>query len=315
MKFDAHRTPVHTAAPFLLMLTLAAPAAAQGDGPRSQVMFPPGMNFFVPTYLRLSGDFDFTQSILLDDADVDSDVFVITYFRAFGLGGRYAQIWINPIFGRIEGTATVVNPGTGQRISGSTSTSGLGDPVFSFKLGLIGMPALTLPEFAKYRQTFQLSGFISVVPPLGSYDSDRLLNLGTNRWAVRAGVPMVVPFGNPRTTFLEVFPSVTIYTDNDDPGGGASLKEQAPLFQLENHLSHNFTPKLWGSLDLRYFGGGETTTDGIEDDNVINQVGGGFSVGFALSSAVSVQGTYGRRFTSGENKELQMLRLKVAYVF
>ncbi len=298
-----------------LTLLLPAPAAAQGDGPRSQVMFPTGMNFFVPTYLRLSGDFDFTQTILLDEADVDSDVWVMTYFRAFGLGGRYAQIWVNPIFGRIEGSATVANPSTGQRISGTASTSGMGDPVFSFKLGLIGMPALTPQEFAKYRQTFQLSGFLSVVPPLGSYDSERLLNLGTNRWAVRTGVPMVVPFGNPRTTFLEVFPSVTFYGDNDDPTGGASLKEQAPLFQLENHLSHNFTPKFWGSLELRYFGGGETTTDGAEDDNVINQVGGGVSAGYTLSSVVSVQATYGRRLNSGDNKDLQMLRVKVVVVF
>ena len=32
------------------------------------------------------------------------------------------------------------------------------------------------------------------------------------------------------------------------------MKSQAPLFQLESHLSHNFHPKFWMSADLRYFG-------------------------------------------------------------
>ena len=80
---------------------------------------------------------------------------------------------------------------------------------------------------------------------------------------------MVMPWGSntAHATFLEVFPSVSFFQDNDEPTGGATLKEQDPLFQLESHLSHNFHPKFWMSADLRYFGGGETTTDGIDDDN------------------------------------------------
>ena len=41
----------------------------------------------------------------------------------------------------------------------------------------------------------------------------------------------------------------------------------------------NFTPKLWASLDLRYQYGGETTTDGVKDDNRIKQLGGGVALG------------------------------------
>ncbi len=240
-----------------------------------------------------------------------SDIFVLTYMRAFGIGGRYAQIWINPIFGSIDADVSALNRTT------NVSTSGLGDAVASFKIELLGTKALGIPEFVKQPQKFQLSAFVSTTIPIGSYDEDRLLNLGTNRWAVRVGAPMVVPFGSntARATFLEIFPSVSFFQDNDEPTGAASLKEQDPLFQLESHLSHNFHPKFWMSADLRYFGGGETTTDGISDDNSIDETGGGVSAGYALAKFLSVQASYGRRFNTGDQKDLDMFRVKLALVF
>jgi hypothetical protein len=47
---------------------------------------------------------------------------------------------------------------------------------------------------------------------------------------------------------------------------GANVLEQDPLFVVESHLLHNFNPKLWGSIDLRYRYGGETTTDGVANE-------------------------------------------------
>lgn len=310
---NAVSTRAALAALALIALVVLCPAraAAQGDGPRSQTLLPTGYNFVVPAYLRLDGDYDFSGTIRQPNADVTSDIFVITYTRAFGLGGRYAQIWVNPIFGSIDADATVL----GKTVH--RNTSGAGDAVVSFKLGLVGAPALGIPEFVKQTQTFQLSAFVSTTMPTGRYDRDELLNLGTNRWAVRVGAPLVMPFGSTtaRATFLEVFPSVSFYQDNDEPTGGASVKSQDPLFQLESHLSHNFHPKFWMSADLRYFGGGQTTTDGIDDDNTINDTGGGISAGYALAKFLSVQASYGRRFNTGDQKDLNMFRVKMALVF
>ncbi|WP_396627034.1 transporter [Luteitalea sp.] len=294
-----------------LVLLCPAPAAAQGDGPRSQTLLPTGYNFVVPAYLGLDGDYDFTGTILQPNADVKSDIFVVTYTRAFSLGGRYAQIWINPIFGSIDADVRAVNRTV------NVNTSGLGDAVASFKVGLVGAPARGIPAFVKEPQTFQVSAFVSTTIPVGSYDRDRLLNLGTNRWAVRVGTPIVMPWGTntARATFLEVFPSVSFFQDNDEPTGGATLKSQDPLFQLESHLSHNFHPKFWMSGDLRYFGGGETTTDGISDDNHINETGAGVSAGYAIAKFLSVQASYARRLKTGDQRDLHMVRVKLALVF
>lgn len=57
-------------------------------------------------------------------------------------------------------------------------------------------------------------------------------------------------------------------------------RSQDPLFVTESHLTHNLTPKFWVGGDLRYQYGGETTTDGVKDDDRANALGGGFGVGY-----------------------------------
>jgi hypothetical protein len=289
---------------------------AQGDGPRSQLLLPVGVNVIVPTYLNLSGNYNFAESILVQDADITSDVFVLTYTRAFSLAGRYAQVWVNPIFGKVEGSGSVVHPSTGNTISFESDVSGFGDLLVNFKVGLIGAPALKLPDFATQPQTFQLSAFGSLSAPIGEYDSKSPLNLGTNVWFFRVGAPMVLPFKVlDRPAFFEFFPSVAFYTDNEDPTFGADLREQDPLFMIESHLTYNFTPKLWGGLDLRYRYGAETTTDGVFDNNTQDVLGGGVSIGYSFHPAVSIQASYGQVISEKDGSELDMIRLKMAFMF
>jgi hypothetical protein len=146
----------------------------------------------------------------------------------------------------------------------------------------------------------------------GTLRSRRLVR--PNVWSLRLGLPMTIPLGSPRTA-LEMHPCVTFYEDNDDPTRGADKLEQDPLLVVESHLTHNFTPKLWGSLDLGYRYGGETTTDGVDDDNKSDSLGGGASLGYALTPKVSVQGSFGKIFAETDGSRLQMLRMKLAWMF
>ncbi len=306
------------ALPLLVVIILISPdlTRAQGDGPRSQLLLPVGVNVLVPTYLNLSGNYNFAESILVQDADITSDVFVLTYTRAFSLADRYAQIWVNPIFGAVDGSGSVVNPSTGNTIALESDARGLGDLLVNFKVGLIGTPALKLPEFAAQPQTFQLSAFGSISAPIGEYDSDRPLNLGTNVWAFRLGVPMVLPFKLfEKPAFFEFFPSVAFYTDNDDPTLGADVRAQDPLYMIESHLTYNFTPKLWGGLDLRYRYGGATTTDGISDENTQDVLGGGISIGYSFHPAISMQASCGQVLSEKDGSDLDMVRVKLALMF
>lgn len=303
------------------LLLLSGPAFAQGDGPKSQQQFPTGLNFLVPIYLYVDGNYNFAGNILLPDADIRADIFALSYFRAFSLGGRYAQIYVTPIFGDVDGELTVPDPNTGALVTRSGGKSGFADPFVIFKLGLVGMDPLTIEEMMQRGDPgFQLGVSAGLTLPVGDYDRDDVLNLGIGVWSLRLGAPMTIPLTAKRagrvSTHLELMPTVTFYEDNDDPNLGANEREQDPLFALEAHLLHDFNAKWWGSVDLRYVNGGETTTDGVADDNRQEALGGGATLSYAFTRFLSLQGTWGTTLEGGsENVDVDTFRLKLALIF
>ena len=305
----------------LLCLSLfpAGRAQAQGDGPRAWLFAPDGINAISLTWMELSSNYNFAGDILIPNADIDSDVEALAYIRYFGLGGRFAQVQATGIFGGVGGTVTVP-PGSGFPLPPGTYNTrrfrGFGDPIFTFRIGLAGAPALKLPEFAKHKQGAQLYGFVAVAPPLGEYEPTQLINLGTNRWTTRIGAPVVVPLRTGRTpTYLEVVPSLTFFSTNSDVAGTAVERTQDMLFLTEAHLTHNLTPRLWVGGDLRYQYGGETTTDGIKDDNRANALGGGVGVGFQIARPLGVFLTWGKVMAEDDGSRGTMWRIRMSLAF
>ncbi|MEA3291279.1 MAG: transporter [Pseudomonadota bacterium] len=295
---------------FASTLLLPARVEAQGEGPRVYLMAPVGINALSATYMDLSSNMNFAQSILLPNADVTSEILALNYNRFFDIGGRFAELWVTGIFGSVDGGV----PGTPLGDL-SASESGFSDPYLALRVGLIGAPALKPAEFANYKQGFQMHALAGVLPPLGDYDSKRVLNLGTNRWSYRLGLPMVLPFGQaPKPTYLEIVPNVYFYGDNDDPLG-AEIREQDPLFVLETHLTHNFTPRFWAGIGLRYQLGGETTTDGVSNDNRVEQLGGDLELGYQFNQSFSGFLTYGEIIEQQDGSEGEMWRARGVYAF
>jgi hypothetical protein len=280
---------------------------AQGDGPRSYLPAPIGVSGFAVKYLHLSQNLAPSGDFLVRDADFKVDIFPTTLFHNFGLWGRPAavQLMFNP--GSLRASFDV----PGLPID-EVSTGGFSDGFASFKLGLLGTPALNAIEFSKSPMQFTLSGYFRLWIS-GSYDSDKLLNLGTNRVSFDLGPTLAIPLNQNRLcpTWLEVYPHVIFFTDNDDPTKipGAERVEQEPLFIIENHLSHSFTPKFWASLDVRFQYGAETTTDGVDDDNRIEMLGGGASVGYQFTSWLGANVSYGRRWVGANDAKVEMVRL------
>ena len=132
----------------LLCLSLfpAGRAQAQGDGPRAWLFAPDGINAISLTWMELSSNYNFAGDILIPNADIDSDVEALAYIRYFGLGGRFAQVQATGIFGGVGGTVTVP-PGSGFPLPPGTYNTrrfrGFGDPIFTFRIGLAGAPALS----------------------------------------------------------------------------------------------------------------------------------------------------------------------------
>ena len=73
----------------------------------------------------------------------------------------------------------------------------------------MGAPALTPAEYVKHKKVFEIHALLGFTPALGDYSETSPLNLGTNRWSLRLGLPMVLPFAaSAGSTHLELVPSV-----------------------------------------------------------------------------------------------------------
>jgi hypothetical protein len=295
----------------VFVLISASPSLGQDEGPRVYLLAPTGLNMIVPTYVNLSSDLNFSQDILIKRANINADTYVLSFMRYIGIRGHFAEVWITPIWGRVSGTAVT------QLVPGLTQTTGpgLADPYIAFRIGVIGAPALEGTEFARYKQGFQLYALVGTYIPIGDYKSGLPLNLGTNRWAIRLGVPMVMPVGSlSRPVSLEVVPSVYVYTDNHKPFH-ANKRQQDPALVIESHLSHNFASKLWGSGDLKFVTGGETITDGVPDNNSNLHLGLGATLGYQVLKSLGLQMTYGGSVARADDSRLRMLRLRVTLTF
>ena len=227
-----------------IFLIFSVISFGQGLGARSYLLAPKDVWGVNGKWLNMNQNIMPAGNIFIPGADISVNVFPTTLFHTFSLGGQFAQayVMINP------GSATATALGVpGVLPTDKLEASGFSDGFVGLKIGLKNAPALSVKEFAESEMKFSVFGNL-LVWYSGSYDEKKIFNLGTNRLAFDIGLPMAIPLNKnrARATWLEVAPSVQIYTNNNAParGGGSDQVKQAPLLILENHLTHNFTPKL-----------------------------------------------------------------------
>jgi hypothetical protein len=298
----------------LACMALAGTARAQGDGPHSLPLIPKGTNLFVVLPLGLSGNFNPSQTVLIPGkANVDVFATPLTYVRTFALGGRFGRLFLTAPLATLDASGTITDPRTGGQLTVSRGRSGWMDPMVTMHVGLVGAPALALPEFVKHARSFQMYAIVGTAIPIGTYDSARAINLGTNRWTFRLGVGTVTPLS--KSMAWESANSAMLFTDNNDVFGKAGSRSQDPLLISENHLTYAFNRKWWASVDLRWQYGGETHTDGIADDNRTNILGGGVSLGHQFTRHFGGYVGYGDVLASSGNANEWMIRGQLAYSF
>jgi len=299
-----------------LILTGTA-SFAQGDGPRAYLLAPKGIWGVNSKWLSLNSNI-IPANILIPGANIEANVFPVTLFHTFSIKGRFTQAYFmfNP--GSVSASATAVPPELPVPPGASLNASGFSDGLIGFKLGLVGAPALSIVEFAKSEMQFSLFGDVRVWYS-GSYESSKILNMGSNRTTFQFSAPMAIPLNKnrARATWLEIAPSIEFFTKNSDPSRGNSAGEvtQSPLLIVENHLSHNFTPKLWGVLNLRFQQGGQTSADGVKDDNTMSVLGGGLGGGYQLLPFLGLAADYGTILAGINSAKSDMFRLSVVFVY
>jgi hypothetical protein len=216
------------------------------------------LNFLIAGYGYSEGGVATDPAVPLENANIHLHGTVFAYARSLSLWGKSGKFDVILPYAWVSGTAKVAGQPRKREVSG------FGDPRFRFSLNLYGAPALTLPEFADYKQNLIVGASLQVSAPLGQYDSSKLVNIGTNRWSIKPELGLSKAFG-PLT--LELAAGMAFYTDNDDFFGGHT-REQDPLYSFQGHLIYNFGRGVWGAVDGTYYTGGRTTLDGVEGDDL-----------------------------------------------
>lgn len=242
---------------FLLLLLATDPAGAQQLEPRAYSPAPVGANFLGVGYANSSGDVLLDPSLPFNDVSASVNAVTPFYVRTFGLLGRLASVGVVVPYawGTVEGNVA--------EVARSARRSGLGDSVLRLGCNFLGGPALSPREFAARKPSTTLGATLTITGPTGEYDSSKLINLGTNRWAFKPEVGLSHPQGR---WWLDAYAGVWLFTTNHDFFGGQT-REQDPISVVQGHVSYTFRPRLWLALDGTWYGGGATTVDGVVNDD------------------------------------------------
>jgi hypothetical protein len=258
---------------------LATTAKAQDAEPRLYSNTPVGLNFLIAGYVYAQGKMAFDPELRIADADFNQSTGAVAYVRSFNLFGQSAKFDVIAPYSAFSAHA-LVNGQLHER-----EMSGLGDLRFRVSVNLFGAPALTVKEFANYKQDLIVGVSLQVSAPLGQYDDTKLLNLGNNRWSFRPELGFSKTWG-PWT--LEVAPSAMFFTANPDFFNGKKF-EQAPLYVVRTNIIHNFASGVWISLDGIYFRGARTTVDGDKGDNEQENVRAGVTLAVPIDRQNSIK--------------------------
>jgi hypothetical protein len=274
-------------------LGMATPEArAQGDGPRAYAAVPEGTNVFSVYGQFLRGNTLLDTSQVIRGGDIDIDVAVLFYAHPISPFGRSGGLFVVQPMGAVSGSLQLLN---GVRTG---SSNGLGDTQLGAVVNLVGLKSVPVEEFIKLKPGFMLGALAKVTLPTGSYDSDRLLNLGANRTQVWVGLPFGWNIGksylDPHLTSIEVVPQLVFSGDNTDAAGSAQTLEQAPMLRVETHIIRNLNRAVWVSADIGGILGGETTSDGVANDNTQKALTLGGTVNVMLSRHFGIKTTYGQ---------------------
>jgi hypothetical protein len=280
----------------LSLLASISTARAQDIEPRMYSNAPVGVNFLIAGYAFTEGALSADTSLPLEDPQLRTSNAVFGYARVIDFWGKSAKIDAIVPFTWLSGTADYEG-GTIKR-----EVNGLGDSRFRLSVNLYGAPALTLKEFADFRQDLIIGASLQVSAPTGQYDNSRLINIGTNRWSFKPEIGISKALG-PWT--LEAAAAATIYTDNDDFYGG-NTRTQDPIYALQGHAIYSFRSGVWGSLDINYFTGGETTVnDTLKNDLQKNwRVGGTLAFPVDVHHSIKLYGSSGVSARTGNNFDL-----------
>lgn len=234
----------------------------QDLSPRAYIITPIHSNAVTIQYSFLDGNLLFAGTVPITDATARAHLAVLSYAHSMRFFGRTANFLAALPYG--------VGHFQGMVFANETNVyrSGLLACELRFSVNLKGGPAMAPEEFRKWRQKTLVGVSLKVVPPTGQYDPTKLINYGTNRWALKTEVGLSRRWSH---WVLDTYGGGWFFTTNPEFfsknqfNPNVTTQSQNPIGALEGHLSYDVKPRFWASLDGNFWFGGATSLNGKEN--------------------------------------------------
>lgn len=230
--------------------------ALQGQDldPRAYTRVPINGTVVIAGLAYSSGGVVTDPSIALKDLKASLQIPSLAAVRSFSFFGKTSQVLVAVPYAWGQASASVNGRPE------SVNRNGFSDIRLRWSVLFKGAPALTIQEFAKAPHKTILGASLNMVVPTGQYFNEKLINLGTNRWAFRPEFAVSHPFG--KKWMIDGYIGLWLFTANPTFFPGNTRKTQQPMGAFQAHLSYNVSIKAWVALDLTYYAGGISALNG-----------------------------------------------------
>jgi hypothetical protein len=309
----------------VIFLLSSGQALAVDDGARAYWKGWDGINGVSFQHLRLDLQAADSQQFapgqyVYANADIEGNIMIGNYVRYLTLFNRPSSLLLAVIGGNIDvdvnakAPSLFVPPGLAGT-SFNQSSTGFADPSAQLVVNLFGAPPLKANfDLIDYEPTLTIDAAVMLALPIGEYDDDKLVNLGLNRWFGRIAFPVTYHFGVFTPGYrksLELIPSVWLFGENDDFMG--QKLENDPMWQLEGHLTNDFTPTFWASLDMLYRSGFQSEVDGVKEGEELEMGNLGATLNYQVDDNLSIKTGFSSNVFGDENLDSSMVRIQLVY--
>ena len=268
----------------VIILSFTITVSAQDLDPRAYIRVPIDMTVLVTGFGYTYGGVVLDPTAPIQDLEAKVETPMLGIGRTFSLFGLTSQAFAALPYSWAQISGKVLGEDS------SVTRSGLGDMRFRISTLLFGAPAVTREEFAKSSPQTVLGASITMIVPTGQYLTDKLINLGTNRWSFKPelGLSYVVS----ERWFIDLYAGVWFFTNNNSYYPGTSVRSQEPLLTFQTHLSYNINPLMWAAINFTYYTGGQTSVNDFYKDDRQNNSRLGASFNFPLSKVSAIKIAY-----------------------
>lgn len=290
---------------FVCMLLVSVRIIAQDLEPRAYANLPKNINAIAAVYGYSTGNILSDPAKPIAGAKMNVHTLGMGYVRTLGLFKKLARVQVILPYSSLAGKATVNGRDT------ATARNGFGDARIRVGINLIGSPALSAKEFRQYEQKTIVGVSLVASVPVGLYYSDKLINLGNNRWGIKPEIGISRRF---KHVYAEAYAGVWFYTSNKSFYTN-KVQTQEPVRSIQGHLSYYFKNQMWLGVNANWFNGGETFVDGVASGELQDnwRVGAVWSVPIAKQHSLKLQFHAGAFTSTGYDYNVVMLGYQ--YVF